>query len=74
MKDGSYEVVQNATGWVVRRADRTALVEFPSESQAIRAAAAVCRDEGQLRLVIRRSDGGVEELDPWQLSFDTLEA
>lgn len=68
-----YEVVQGGNGWVLRHG-RRALVEFPTEGQAVRAGIAVCRDEGLGRLVIRRSCGGVEELDPWLLSLDTFEA
>ena len=68
-----YEVVQGGSGWLLRRR-KTPLVEFPTESQAVRAAVAVCRDEGLARLVIRRSCGGVEELDPWLFGLDTLEA
>jgi hypothetical protein len=60
----SYEVVQNGTGWILRRSDLTPLVEFPTQGQALRAGIAVCRDEGLGRLVIRRSDGSVEEVDP----------
>lgn len=69
-----YEVVQAGTGWLLQRRGRTPLVEFPTEGQAVRAAIAVCRDEGLARLVIRRSCGGVEELDPWVVGVDTLEA
>jgi hypothetical protein len=68
-----YEVVQGGSGWVLRQG-RTPLVEFPTEGQAVRAAMAVCRDEGLARLVIRRACGGVEELDPGLLSLETLEA
>ena len=64
-----YEVVQGGSGWVLRRGRRP-LVEFPTESQAVRAAVAVCRDEGLARLVVRRADGGVEEIDPGRVSFD----
>ena len=66
-----YEVVQDVRGWVLRQG-RTPLVEFPTEDQAIRAGVAVCRDEGLARLVIRRSCGDVEEVDPWRL--ETFEA
>lgn len=66
-----YEVVQDGSGWVLRHG-RTPLVEFPTEGQAVRAGVAVCRDEGLARLVIRRADGGVEEVDPWLL--ETFEA
>ena len=64
-----YEVVQGGSGWVLRQGRRP-LVEFPTESQAVRAAVAVCRDEGLARLLIRRADGGVEEIDPGLVSFD----
>lgn len=64
-----YDVVQGGSGWVLRRGRRP-LVEFPTESQAVRAAVAVCRDEGLARLVVRRADGGVEEIDPGLLLFD----
>jgi hypothetical protein len=64
-----YEVVQNDSGWVLRRHDRTPLVEFPTRGQALRAGIAVSRDEGLARLWVRRSDGGVEEVDP---RFDPL--
>jgi hypothetical protein len=33
----------------------------------VRAAGAVCRDEGLQKLLIRRACGGVEEMDPWIL-------
>jgi hypothetical protein len=59
-----YEVVQNGSGWVLRRHDRTPLVEFPTRGQALRAGIAVSRDEGLARLWVRGSDGGVEEVDP----------
>ena len=64
-----YEVVQGGSGWILRQGRRP-LVEFPTESQAIRAAVAVCRDEGLARLVVRRANGGVEEVDPSLVSFD----
>jgi FAD/FMN-containing dehydrogenase len=67
-----YEVVQGGNGWLLRHG-RTPVVEFPTEGQAVRAAIAVCRDEGLTRLVIRRAGGGVEELDPWMMSLDVLE-
>lgn len=67
-----YEVVQGGTGWVLRQG-RTPLVEFPTESQAVRAALAVCRDEGLARLVIRRASGVVEELDSALLALETFE-
>jgi hypothetical protein len=69
-----YEVVQNDSGWVLRRYGRTPLVEFPTRGQAVRAGIAVCLDEGQARLRIRRADGSVEEIDPLVLSLDTFEA
>ncbi|MEX1181782.1 MAG: DUF2188 domain-containing protein [Gemmatimonadota bacterium] len=64
-----FEVVQNDSGWMLRR-DRTPLVEFPTRRQAVRAAIAVCQDEGLVRLLIRRADGGVEELDASALTLD----
>jgi hypothetical protein len=67
-----YEVVEGGSGWVLRQG-RIPLVAFPTEGQAVRAAVAVCRDEGLERLVIRRACGGVEELDPGVLSLDTFE-
>jgi hypothetical protein len=67
-----YEVVQGGSGWLLRHGRRP-LVEFPTEGQAVRAAIAVCRDEGLMRLVIRRAGGGVEELDPWLKSLDAVE-
>jgi hypothetical protein len=69
-----YEVVQNETGWVLRRTDRTPLVEFPTRGQAVRAGVAICLDEGVTRLRIRRADGRVEDLDPLMLSLETFEA
>jgi hypothetical protein len=69
-----YEVVENETGWVLRRADRTPLVEFPTRGQALRAGIAVCRDEGVASLRIRRSDGRVEDVDPFVHMLETLEA
>jgi hypothetical protein len=69
-----YEVVQNDTGWVLRRTDHAPLVEFPTRGQAVRAGAAVCLDEGVTRLRIRRADGRVEEVDPLLLSMETVEA
>lgn len=74
MRNVRYEVVQNESGWVLRRADRTPLVEFPTRGQAVRAGVAVCLDEGLTRLRIRRADGRVEEVDPLVYSLDTLEA
>ena len=59
----AFEVVQNDSGWILRRQDRTPLVEFPTRRQAVRAAIAVCRDEGVTRLLVRRADGRVEEVD-----------
>ena len=64
-----YEVVQGGSGWVLRQGMRP-LVEFPTERQAVRAAVAVCRDEGLARLLVRRADGEVEEIDPGLVSFD----
>jgi hypothetical protein len=69
-----YEVVENKTGWVLRRTDRTPLVEFPTRGQAVRAGIAVCRDEGLGSLRIRRSDGRYEDVDPLMVSLDTLQA
>ncbi|HEX6307569.1 MAG TPA: hypothetical protein VFZ69_05235 [Longimicrobiales bacterium] len=68
-----YEVVEVGQGWVLRRAGRAPLVEFPTEIQAVRAGLAVCRDEGVSRLVIRRGSGGVEEIDPRLLPGNALE-
>ena len=67
-----YEVVQNRSGWVLRR-HRVSLVEFPTQEQAVRAGLAVCRDEGLTRLHVRRADGAVEELDPLMLELETFE-
>lgn len=72
MKDHNYEVVQNDSGWVLRR-HRMALVEFPTQDQAVRAGLAVCRDEGLPLLRIRQSDGGVQEMDPLMTELDTFE-
>lgn len=58
------EVEQRSSGWLLRRQGRPPLVEFPTRVQAVRAAIAVCQDEGSARLLIRTSDGSVEELDP----------
>jgi hypothetical protein len=58
-----YEVVEGGTGWVLWRAGSTPLVEFPTRVQAIRAAVAVCLDEGMTRLIVRGADGVVEEID-----------
>jgi hypothetical protein len=69
-----YEVVQNESGWVLRRTDRTPLVEFPTRGQAVRAGVAICLDEGVTRLRIRRADGRVEDVDPLMLSLETFEA
>jgi hypothetical protein len=69
-----YEVVQNDSGWVLRRHDRTPLVEFPTRGQAVRAGIAVSRDEGMTRLIIRRADGRTEEVHPLLISADTFEA
>lgn len=68
-----YEVVQKGEGWILRQG-RIPLVEFPTEGQAVRAAMAVCRDEGLARLVIRRACGGVEVLDPGVISVEAFEA
>jgi hypothetical protein len=67
-----YEVIQGDSGWVLQHG-RTPLVAFPSRVEAVRAGIAVCRDEGLGRLVIRRSDGAVEELDPLMQALDALE-
>jgi hypothetical protein len=69
-----YEVVQNESGWVLRRTDRTPLVEFPTRGQAVRAGVAICLDEGVTRLRIRRADGRIEDVDPLMLSLETFEA
>jgi hypothetical protein len=69
-----YEVVENETGWVLRRTNQTPLVEFPTRTQALRAGIAVCRDEGLGRLRIRRSDGHYEDVDPLVYSLDTMQA
>ena len=68
-----YEVVQGRSGWQLRRRGERPLVEFPTESQALRAAVAVCQAEGLARLVIRRASGSVEEVDPAVLSLETIE-
>ncbi|MBR9989465.1 MAG: hypothetical protein KFH98_06900 [Gemmatimonadetes bacterium] len=68
-----YEVVEGGRGWVLRQG-RIPLVEFPTEGQAVRAALAVCRDEGLGRLLIRRACGAVEELLPGVHSLETREA
>ena len=60
----TYEVVESTTGWTLRRADRTPLVEFPTQHEAVRAGLAVCRDEGLGRLYVRLADGSVTEMDP----------
>ncbi|HSJ25201.1 MAG TPA: DUF2188 domain-containing protein [Longimicrobiales bacterium] len=69
-----YEVLEKETGWVLRRADRTPLVEFPTRGQALRAGIAVCRDEGLASLRIRRADGRFEDVDPFMYSLDTIRA
>jgi hypothetical protein len=68
-----YDVVQGPAGWVLRH-DRTPLVAFPTRKEAVRAGIAVCLDEGLGRLVVRRSDGAVEELDPRVYVMETFEA
>ncbi|HSJ06399.1 MAG TPA: hypothetical protein VK936_06845 [Longimicrobiales bacterium] len=74
MKDDLvYDVVQGPAGWVLRHG-RTPLVAFPTRKEAVRAGIAVCLDEGLGRLVVRRSDGGVEELDPRVYVMETFEA
>jgi hypothetical protein len=65
-----YEIVQNGSGWVLRRQGSIPLVEFPTRSQAVRAGVAVSLDEGLASLLVRRVDGSVEELDPTLLSLD----
>jgi hypothetical protein len=67
-----YDVIQGPAGWVLRH-DRTPLVAFPTRTEAVRAGIAVCLDEGLGRLVVRRSDGGVEELDPRVYAMETFE-
>jgi hypothetical protein len=69
-----YEVVQERSGWTLRRHGQTPLVEFPTRRQAVRAGIAVCRDEGSARLLIRRADGQEEELDPLVQPLESLEA
>jgi hypothetical protein len=68
-----YEVVQGRTGWALAREGRPPLVEFPTRRQAVRAAIAVCQDEGLARLLIRRSDGTVEKVDPLIHPLDGVE-
>jgi len=65
---GIYEVVQRPSGWVLRRNDRTPLVEFPTREQAVRAALAVSRDEGLIRMRIRRADGQVQTIETAEMS------
>jgi hypothetical protein len=74
MNDQGYEVVQGRSGWVLKRLGRSPLVEFPTRRQAVRAAIAVCQDEGLARLVIRRADGRVQVLDPLVESMEALKA
>ena len=69
-----YEVVQGGDGWRLQRQGGVPLVAFPTERQALRAAVAVCEDEGLALLVIRRASGVVEEVDPALLSADTFAA
>jgi hypothetical protein len=69
-----YEVIQNESGWLLRRQDRTPLVEFPTRSQAVRAGIAVCQDEGMTRLLIRSAGGMIEQVYPLLGAVDTLEA
>jgi hypothetical protein len=69
-----YEVIQNGSGWLLRRHDRTPLVEFPTRSQAVRAGIAVCQDEGMTRLLIRPADGRIEQVCLLLGAVDTLEA
>jgi len=69
MAEQAYEIVQNGTGWVLRR-HRTALVEFATQDQAVRAGVAVCRDEGLASLRILRADGGIEVVDPLMLDLE----
>lgn len=70
---GHLEIVQNGSGWVLRHR-ATALVEFPTARQALRAAVAVCQDEGVGLLRIRRADGSVQDVDPFILSLETFQA
>jgi hypothetical protein len=72
--DRVYEVIQNESGWLLRRQDRTPLVEFPTRGQAVRAGIAVCQDEGMTRLLIRPANGMTEQVYPLQGAADTLEA
>jgi hypothetical protein len=72
-EERTYEVVQNDSGWVLRRHDRTPLVEFPTRRQAVRAGIAVSLDEGVTRLIIRRADGRTEEVHPLLRDAETLE-
>jgi hypothetical protein len=65
-----YEVAENGSGWVLRRADRTPLVQFPTRSQAVRAGIAVCQDEGVARLRIRRADGAYEDVEAMLLKLE----
>jgi hypothetical protein len=69
-----FEVVRGRTGWALRRRGQSPLVEFPTQKQAVRAGVAVCRDEGLSRLLIRRDDGEVEEVDTLLHPLDGFEA
>jgi hypothetical protein len=69
-----YVVVQGGSGWQLTRGGTTPLVEFPTERQALRAAVALCEDEGLPRFVIRRASGAEEEVDPLLLSGETFAA
>jgi hypothetical protein len=68
-----YEVVERGRGWVLRRQDKTPLVEFPTRRQAVRAGLAVCLDEGLTGLVVRDAAGVEEVLDPVAGWSDTFE-
>ena len=59
----AWEVCENGRGWVLRRQDDLAIVEFPTQRQAIRAGLAVCIDEGLDILRIQRADGTLEEME-----------
>jgi hypothetical protein len=69
-----YEVIQKGSGWLLRRQDRTPLVEFPTRGQAVRAGIAVCQDEGMTRLLIRPANGRIEQIYPLLGAVGTLEA
>lgn len=64
VEERAYEIVQGTSGWILRRPDRTPLVEFPTRRQAVSAGLAVCQDEGLAQLIIRDADGRVEEVEP----------